>query len=61
MFPMPMVSKKLRQYYNDMKSVGLSHVSLATLITSDGQTVAAAGDGDISVSRCMIATTPDSN
>ena len=34
-----LVSEELKQYYNDMKSVGLSHVSLATLITSDGQTV----------------------
>ena len=57
----PEISEELKHHYNDMKSVGLSHVSLATLITSDGQTVAAAGDGDISVSRCMIATTPDSN
>ena len=35
----PEVSEELKHHYNDMKSVGLSHVSLATL--SDGQTVAA--------------------
>ena len=38
----PEVSEELKHHYNDMKSVGLSHVSLATLITSDGQAVAAA-------------------
>ena len=39
---LPEVSEELKHHYNDMKSVGLSHVSLATLIASDGQTVAAA-------------------